>query len=65
MESIKRFLSDESGTAESTSTVVMVAGVAVLLAGALSVYYGAFTTFFNDVGGKVETWGTKVPATPF
>lgn len=65
MERIKRFLLDETATAEAVSTVVMVAGVGVLLSVALGVYYGAFKTFFDTVGGAIGGWGAKVPLEPF
>ena len=42
MERIKRFLLDETATAEATSTVVMIAAVGVLLACGLGIWYGGF-----------------------
>ncbi len=52
MERIKRFLKDESGSAEAASSVILIAGVGGLLAVAILAYYGAISAFF----GKAETW---------
>ncbi len=54
MESIKRFLKDDSGSAEATSSVLLVAGVGGLLVAAILGYYGAMNGFFQ----KVQTWIT-------
>jgi hypothetical protein len=62
MERIKRFFRDDAATAEATSTVLMVAAVAILLAGALGVYYNAFSGFFGAVGGAVDTEAGKIPS---
>ncbi len=55
MERIKRFLLDDTATAEATSTVIMIAGVGLLLAAALGLYYGAIQTFFTQ-SDKVAGW---------
>ena len=55
MERIKRFLLDESATAEATSTVIMIAAVGTLLAAGLYVWYTGMTTAFTTAGGKVQT----------
>jgi hypothetical protein len=60
MERIKRFFLDESATAEATSTVVMVAGVAILLGAALATYYGALDGLFTGVGSAVDNYATRV-----
>lgn len=57
MERIKRFVLDESATAEASSTVIMVAAVGLLLAAGLVIYYGAMNTFFGNVGDKMEDYG--------
>ena len=51
MERIKRFMLDETATAEATSTVVMIAAVGLMLALGLAAYYGGLNGFFNTVGG--------------
>jgi Flp pilus assembly pilin Flp len=56
MERIKRFWSDESATAEASSTVIMIAFVGLLLAAGLFIYYDAMNTFFSTVGGKMENY---------
>jgi Flp pilus assembly pilin Flp len=53
MKKIKRFLLDESGTAEATSTVIMIAAVGILLATGLILWYGKITTFFTDAGNNL------------
>lgn len=40
MKRIKKFLLDDSGTAEATSTVIMIAAVGILLATGLIAWYG-------------------------
>ncbi len=54
MERIKRFLLDDSATAEATSTVVMIAAVGILLAGGLIVWYGQLESFFTTAGGNLN-----------
>jgi hypothetical protein len=56
MERIKRFFKDEAGTAEATSTVVMIAGAGILLAAALTAWYGGMTTIFTTYAAKLATW---------
>ena len=67
MERIKRFVLDESATAEASSTVIMIAAVGLLLAVGLVIYYGAMNTFFGDVSSQMEqygsTWGSGFGAT--
>jgi hypothetical protein len=55
MERIKRFLLDETATAEATSTVVMIAGVGILLAAGLIVWYGQLESFFSTAGGNLNS----------
>lgn len=57
MERIKRFLLDETATAEATSTVIMIAAVGILLAGGLITWYGLLDTSFSSMGGKLSTAG--------
>jgi hypothetical protein len=54
MERIKRFLLDDSATAEATSTVVMIAAVGILLAAGLIVWYGRLDSFFDTAGANLE-----------
>ena len=55
MEKIKRFLLDETATAEATSTVLMIAGVGLMLAVGIFGYYGGLTGFFNTVGTGAQS----------
>jgi hypothetical protein len=50
MERIKKFLLDDSGTAEATSSVIMIAAVGVLLGTGLALYYGYVNGFFTSAG---------------
>ncbi len=61
MESIKRFLSDDSGTAESTSTVIMIAFAGVALAAGLTLWYNNLKSFFTNAGGGLAAEGSKIP----
>jgi hypothetical protein len=54
MERIKRFLLDETATAEATSTVIMIAAVGLLLGGALVVWYGQLNSFFSSAGSELQ-----------
>ena len=60
MEKIKRFLLDEAATAESTSTVVMIAAVGILLAAGLFVWYGHLNAFFDTAGTDASLAATKM-----
>ncbi len=57
MKSIKNFLLDESGSAEATSSVILIAAVGLLLAAALGIYYAAITGFFSKAAGVIQGWG--------
>jgi len=59
MESIKRFLLDETATAEATSSVVMIAAVGILLAGAIAIYYASINNFFSGAGTEINSWDFK------
>jgi hypothetical protein len=52
MERIKRFLLDETATAEATSTVIMIAAVGLLLGVAISAYYTGISGFFSEAGNN-------------
>jgi Flp pilus assembly pilin Flp len=60
MESIKRFWSNESGTAEATSTVIMIAAVGVLLSAGLIAWYGNINSFFTSAGGAIKAEAAKM-----
>ena len=57
MGKINRFLLDELATAEATSTVLMVAGVGLMLALGIFLYYGGLNGFFNTVGTGAQSAG--------
>jgi len=50
---VKRFLSDEAGTAEATAATIMIAAVGVLLAAGIIVYYGHLQDFFGTAGSNM------------
>ncbi len=52
MERIKRFFSDDTATAEATSTVIMIAAVGIALAACLSIWYTGMHTTFKNYGDK-------------
>ena len=54
MNSIRKFFVDESGTAEATSTVIMIAAVGILLAAGLITWYGNLQSFFDTAGSKLQ-----------
>jgi hypothetical protein len=56
MERIKRFLRDETATAEATSTVIMIAAVGTLLAAGLIAWYNGMTDAFGTAGDKAGAW---------
>lgn len=60
MKRIKRFLLDDSGTAEVTSEVLLIAGVAILVGSALAVYYGYIEGFFNAAGSAAQDYAGRV-----
>ena len=51
MERIKRFLLDESGTAEATSSIILIAAVGVLLGAGMIAYYAGVNGFFTGASG--------------
>ena len=58
MERIKRFLVDDSATAEATSTVIMIAAVGILLAAGLTAWYGGIQGFFDQKATEIQDVGT-------
>lgn len=55
MERIKRFFSDDTATAEATSTVIMIAAVGILLGAGIKLYYDGITGFFTGAGTNFAT----------
>jgi Flp pilus assembly pilin Flp len=54
MKRIKKFLLDDSGTAEATSTVIMIAAVGILLAAGLITWYTNLQGFFGTAGTNIQ-----------
>jgi Flp pilus assembly pilin Flp len=63
MERIKKFLLDEAGTAEATSTVIMIAAVGILLAAGLITWYTGLNTAFQTGSTKVQGLTNNMKAT--
>lgn len=57
MARIAKFLRDESGTGESTSTLIMIAAAGLLLALGLMIWFGKINTFFSGAGSFVKEAG--------
>ena len=62
MERIKKFLKDDSGTAEATSSVVLIAAVGILLGAGIALYYAGITTFFTDAQTVATGYGGRMGA---
>jgi hypothetical protein len=60
MERIKRFLLDDTATAEATSTVIMIAAVGILLGAALAAYYGSVNNFFTKAGAGADGYAGRI-----
>jgi hypothetical protein len=60
MERIKKFLLDDSATAEATSTVIMVAAVGILLGAALYTYYTSIDNFFTSAGAGADGYAGRI-----
>ncbi len=54
MNSMDRFFADDSGTAEATSTVIMLAAVGLLLAAGIIAWYGTLNGFFGTAGSNMS-----------
>jgi len=59
MEKVKRFLLDDSATAEATTTVIIITAVGLLLAAGVIVWYDKLEWFFNNAGGNLENYGSN------
>ncbi len=55
MDNLRRFFRDEAGTAEATSTVIMIAAVGLLLAAGLIAWYTGLNGAFNTAGSRVTS----------
>jgi hypothetical protein len=60
VERIKKFLLDDSGTAEATSSVIMIAAVGVLLGTGLALYYGYVNGFFTQAGTTYTSYAGEM-----
>lgn len=63
MERIKKFFVDDAGTAEATSTVVMIAGAGILLSAALTTWYAGVDTILGSFSNAMAGWAGsfKIP----
>ncbi len=61
MESTKKFLRDDSGTAEGTTVLILIAAAGILLAAGVGIYYSGIRDFFNTAGAVVDGYAAKVP----
>jgi Flp pilus assembly pilin Flp len=63
MEVVKRFFREEAGTAEATSTVIMIGAVGVLLAAGLIAWYtglqNAYTHAGNQATAMNDSWNAS------
>jgi hypothetical protein len=62
MEKMMKFLLDDSGTAESTSTVVMIAFAGIALAAGLTAWYANLSSFFSNAGSGLAAEGSLIPS---
>jgi len=60
MEKVKRFLLDDSATAEATTTVIIITAVGLLLAAGVILWYDKLEGFFNTAGGTLENCGSNL-----
>jgi hypothetical protein len=58
MGRIKRFLLDDTATAEATSTVIMIAAVGIALAAGLSIWYQGVYDAFDGYGTKMSGYAS-------
>ncbi len=55
MNGLRRFIREETATAEATSTVIMIAAVGILLAAGLIAWYTGLNGAFNTAGSRVTS----------
>ncbi len=55
MNSLKRFFREEKATAESASTVIMIAAVGVLLVAGLIVWWTSYNAAMSTAGNKITS----------
>jgi len=58
MEKVKRFLLDDSATAETTAKAIIIASVVFVLAVEIIVWFDVLKGFFI-VGGNLENYGSN------
>jgi len=61
MEKIKKFLLDDSGTAEATTVIIFIAAAGILLAAGLVIYCRGANSFFTSAGGAMDAYAAKIP----
>ena len=61
MKRIKRFVMDDSATAEASSIIILIAAAGILLAVGVALYFNAANDFFNSAGATVDGYAAKVP----
>jgi hypothetical protein len=54
MERIKRFLIDDTASAEATSTVLLIAATSIFLAGGLVIWWPNIKDFLTGAGGAIK-----------
>ncbi len=62
MNGLRRFIREETATAEATSTVVMIAAVGILLAAGLFVWYTSLNGAFNTAANSVNQLKSVIPS---
>ena len=60
LERIKKLWKDDSGTAEATSSVVLIAAVGILLGAGMLLYYGGINDFYTSAHSSTSKLGTDM-----
>ncbi len=60
MARIKRFLRDETATAEAAGWTVMIAAAGLLLAVGVSVWFNALSDVFSSFAAKIQAWTNAI-----
>jgi hypothetical protein len=55
MDGLRRFFRDEGATAETTSTVIMIAAVGILLVTGLVVWWRGYNAALSTAGSKINS----------
>jgi hypothetical protein len=61
METMKRFLLDDSGTSEATSAIIMIAAAGILLAAGVAIYFAGVNDFCTSAAASVKAYAGKIP----